>query len=140
MTGDDLADAALRLIGTPFRLHGRDPATGLDCIGLLGSAMAMAGHSMSLPNGYSLRQRSLPELADWASHGGFLPVRNEPQRPGDVIVTQPSICQIHLAIVTDGPCVVHAHAGLQKVVKSAAPLPWPIISHWRLVTTPEIRG
>ncbi len=35
----DLAAAALNLIGTPFRLHGRDPATGLDCVGLVAEAM-----------------------------------------------------------------------------------------------------
>jgi hypothetical protein len=29
---DDLANAAAGFLGVRFRLHGRDPATGLDCI------------------------------------------------------------------------------------------------------------
>jgi murein DD-endopeptidase / murein LD-carboxypeptidase len=30
--------------------------------------------------------------------------------------------------------LVHAHAGLGKVVVTPAPLPWPIERHWRLRT------
>ena len=38
-----LAEAALGLLGVPFRLHGRDPATGLDCVGLVAEALRRAG-------------------------------------------------------------------------------------------------
>ena len=33
MSAQALAEAAAALVGSRFRLHGRDPATGLDCIG-----------------------------------------------------------------------------------------------------------
>lgn len=42
---DEFADAAEALLGAPFRLGGRDPATGIDCVGL-----AISGQS-SLPCG-----------------------------------------------------------------------------------------
>lgn len=34
-----LAEAALSLVGTRFRLHGRVAETGLDCVGLVAAAM-----------------------------------------------------------------------------------------------------
>ena len=38
-----LARAAAGCLGVRFRLHGRDPATGLDCLGLLGAALVATG-------------------------------------------------------------------------------------------------
>ena len=40
MSGAALAAAAESLVGTRFRLHGRDPDTGLDCVGLLAASLA----------------------------------------------------------------------------------------------------
>ena len=40
LCGDALAQAAQKLIGSPFRLHGRNRETGLDCIGVVGAALA----------------------------------------------------------------------------------------------------
>jgi hypothetical protein len=58
----DLAAAALNLIGTPFRLHGRDPARGLDCVGLVAEAMRRAGFHPVPPGGYGLRALSVDAL------------------------------------------------------------------------------
>lgn len=132
MTGAELASAAARLVGAPFRLHGRDPDTGLDCIGLLQAAMAAAGSRMMLPNGYSIRQREPPDLSGIARSSGFRKVSRGDLLAGDIVIMRPSACLIHLAIVMDGDRAVHAHAGLSKVVMSRMPLPWPVISHWRL--------
>ena len=38
-----LAIAAGELVGSPFRLQGRDPAHGLDCIGLVLVSLARIG-------------------------------------------------------------------------------------------------
>ena len=43
MSGEALAEAAVAFAGTRFRLHGRDPETGLDCIGLLAAALTRIG-------------------------------------------------------------------------------------------------
>jgi len=132
MTGEELAQAAKGLIGSPFRLHGRDPATGLDCIGLLQAAMAAAGRPLVLPNGYTLRQRQPPDLAGIARICGFSRIVPRETEAGDVIMLRPSACQVHLAIATGGHAFVHAHAGLGKVALSPLLPPWPVISHWRL--------
>jgi len=136
MTGDQLAAAASGLSGCRFRLHGRNPETGLDCIGLLQAAMVAAGGKLLLPNGYTLRQRKAPDLAGIARSMGFQPVGIGTIRAGDVIVLRPSVCQVHLALAIDDRHVVHAHAGLGKAVISPAPLPWPVLSQWRLDSAP----
>jgi hypothetical protein len=73
MTGDELAAQARALVGAPFRLHGRDPETGLDCLGVLAAALAACGISARLPNGYVLRNRILPELGDYVAGNGSPP-------------------------------------------------------------------
>ncbi len=126
-----LARAAEALEGVSFRLHGRDPATGLDCIGLLGAAMARAGRPIPLPSGYPWRLRDIalwlpaPESCGFALASGKV-------RPGDVIMLQPGPAQFHLAIAARDNRWVHAHAGLRRVVISAELPAGPIVAHWRL--------
>ena len=43
MSGEALACAAESYIGARFRLHGRDPVTGFDCLGLVLVAMRDIG-------------------------------------------------------------------------------------------------
>ena len=131
MTPARLAREAEALLGTRFRLHGRDPATGIDCIGLLVAALARGGNHIAVPTGYPLRLR---ELAHWLPDPeacGFAPAR-EPFRPGDVVMLQPGPAQFHLAIADHGLGWVHAHAGLRRVVHEAALPGGTVIAHWRL--------
>lgn len=130
MTGEQLAGAAQALVGTAFRLHGRDPATGLDCVGVLAASLNAAGTPHALPNGYSLRNRALPDLSKAAEHCGFIDTKGE-CAAGDVVICRVSPCQFHLAIALGPVRFVHAHAGLRRVVLSPGPLPWPILQHWR---------
>lgn len=127
-----LAQAAAELIGTSFRLHGRDPATGVDCVGLLCVALARCGRPASLPNGYALRSRQVPDFARHAERIGFVPVSG-PVLPGDLVVARPAPCQVHLVLAAAPGGFVHAHAGLGRVVHSPPPLPWPLLSQWRLL-------
>lgn len=130
MTGEQLAAAAEALVGAPFRLHGRDPATGLDCVGVLAAALEAAGHPHRLPNGYALRSRSLTDTAPIAEQCG-LRASDGPAKVGDVVICQVSPCQFHIALAAMGNRFIHAHAGLRRVVAAPGPLPWPIIQHWR---------
>jgi cell wall-associated NlpC family hydrolase len=132
MTGEDLARAALGLAGTPFRLHGRDPATGLDCIGLFVAAMARAGRRVDLPNGYALRTRSLPDLRSFARAAGFAALAGDAPQPGDVCMVRPGPVQFHLVIAACPTAFVHAHAGLGRVVVTPLDPDWLPVSHWRL--------
>ena len=127
--GSALASAAEALIGTRYRLHGRDPATGLDCIGLLAAALSATGRTPMLPVGYSLRMRALPQLEGFAQGCG-LDLTDGPGRPGDVLLARVGPCQFHLLVAGYDGCFIHAHAGLRRVVAVPGPPDWPINCRW----------
>lgn len=122
-----LAQAARSLIGVPFRLHGRDPETGLDCVGLVATALQRAGYEPVVPQGYSLRALDIRRLLKFASASGL----EEVTEHGDVWLAQVHSLQAHLLIATEGGAV-HAHAGLGRVAFLPDPMPWPIVVRWRL--------
>jgi len=130
MTGEAIARAAEELVGTPFRLHGRDASTGLDCIGVIHAALRAAGKEVALPNGYQLRSRSISGLNQISRACGFSPAM-EPVRPGDVILVKTAPCQFHFLVSSLCGGFVHAHAGIRRVVLTPPPLSWPILGHWR---------
>ena len=131
MSGDELSANALALVGTPFRLHGRDPATGLDCVGVLAAALAACGTTPRLPNGYVLRNRILPELGEYVAGNGLVPATG-PLATGDVVLVRAGPCQVHLLIAAGSEHFVHAHAGLRRVICGELPANWPILRHWRI--------
>jgi cell wall-associated NlpC family hydrolase len=136
MSGDGaaLAAAAERLLGTPFRLHGRDPARGLDCVGLVAAALEAIGRPIEAPAGYSLRRLTIEPLMRSAARCGLVEVTGA-MRPGDVLLARPGPAQYHLAIAASGGSFVHAHAGLGRVARTPAPLHWPIDRQWRLLAS-----
>ena len=132
MTPPRLAHAAEQLVGVPFRLHGRDPATGLDCIGLFAAAMALAGRAVEVPTGYTLRLRELARwLPDPASCGFALAAG--PLQPGDAVLLRPGPGQVHLTIAGSAGGWIHAHAGLRRVVHDAQMPAGRVITCWRLL-------
>lgn len=118
-----VAEAALRAVGTRFRLHGRG-AEGLDCVGLVALALRAGGYAGAVPSGYSLRG------GDWGLLDRLL-VRVVEAEPGDVLVMAVGPGQIHLGIRTVGG-FVHADAGLRRVVERPGMPPWPLIGVWRV--------
>ncbi|MDE2562080.1 MAG: C40 family peptidase [Sphingomonadales bacterium] len=122
-----LEEAALGLVGTPFRLHGRDPARGLDCVGLIAEALRRAGHRPIAPEGYRLRTLSLEPWLALAGASGLEPVANG----GNVILARIHALQPHLAVLVPGG-LVHAHAGIGRVTFLPGDPPWPIERRWRL--------
>ena len=127
-----LAQAAEQLVGVPFRLHGRDPSTGLDCIGLFAAAMARAGQPVTVPTGYSLRLRNLPQwLPDPAACGFGLAAA--PYSHGDAVLPQPGPAQFHLAIADCSGGWIHAHGGLRRVVRDAQLPAGTVTTVWRLL-------
>lgn len=128
----DLAKAALELVGVPFRLHGRDPASGLDCVGLVAEALRRCGRSVSPPQGYAMRALDFTPLLSLASRSGLV----EAERDGAVILARVHPLQPHLLIAVPGG-FVHAHAGLGRVTMLPHPLPWRVIRQWHLAETKE---
>lgn len=131
MIGLELALAAEEFLGVPFRLHGRDPKTGLDCIGLLVATMRAAGRAAPEVNGYRLRTSRWPMLGEIAESLGFEAVE-APVMPGDVALFYPAASQMHFAIAgTSSGTWIEAHAGLRRVVISSSTLPYAQL--WRAI-------
>lgn len=130
------ARTAEALVGTRFRLHGRDPATGLDCVGLVGVALAACGRLVCYPQGYRLRNLCIENWLEFAERNGLCRCTG-PARHGDVILTRPGPAQHHLLIALGAGRFVHAHAGLRRVASQALILPQPPPAHWRLDPDPE---
>lgn len=124
MTGGEAVVARARaVLGVPFRLHGRDPASGLDCVGL---ALIAYGREMATPP-YGLRT-GMPAAMRWLEQAGLTPV--ETVRPGDLLLVRPWPLHAHLMIATDEGSV-HAHAGLGRVVEMPGTTVWPVAGVWR---------
>lgn len=135
-SSEGLAEAALALLGCPFRLHGRDPATGLDCVGLVVAALAASGGNPVAPTGYGLRNLDIEQWLPLAGRSG-LAAASGPPIAGDVILIALANCQHHLAIAADAETVVHAHAGLRCVVRQPADPTWNVQARWRATSLSE---
>ncbi|MGE7204896.1 peptidoglycan endopeptidase [Sphingomonas sp. NPDC019816] len=113
--------AARALVGTRFRLHGRDAEHGLDCVGLVAAATGRAA-----PTGYGWRG------GDAARVAGLLDAQfaRGADGPGAVLLLRAGPGQLHLAIrVSDG--IVHADAGLRRVAWRPGTPPWPVLGCWK---------
>lgn len=129
--GPALARAAQALVGGRFRLHGRDPASGVDCVGLLVAALASIGRPVDAPACYGLRNRQIDTALARAPAAGLVEVSGE-ILPGDALLTILGPLQHHLLIAGLNGHFIHAHAGLRRVVETPGPLAWPVLHHWRL--------
>lgn len=125
-----LGQAAADFVGTPFRLHGRDPVTGVDCVGLVLLSLRSIGIGLTSIPTYALRQIGCEFPEAFIEQAGFVRASGTTQ-PGDLLLTRPGPAQLHLLIAGMGNCAIHAHAGLGRVVATPTPLPWPIVRKWR---------
>ena len=122
------------MVGARFRPQGHDPATGLDCVGLVSSAYAAAGKPLVRPIGYPVRGWSRDRIEEGLAAAGFEPVTGE-ARVGDVALIICDARQFHLGLIGQAS-LVHAHAGLRQVVETpfdGGSRDWWV---WRLMTTP----
>ena len=123
MAGNRAVAQARALVGTPFRLHGRD-ARGIDCIGLV----AIAYRQTAVPTGYALRTADADAVVAPLRVLGFRPRRA--RQAGDILVLDAGPAQLHLGLWT-GDSLIHADAGLRRVVEMPGAPPWPVLSIWR---------
>jgi lipoprotein Spr len=126
MPADVAARVALArdLIGTPFRLQGRD-GDGLDCIGLIARVHGLTDKA---PRAYALRGTAAEKAMAVLDR---LFVRRAAHLPeaGDVVLMQPGLDQLHLGLWT-GTSLIHAHAGLRRVVEAPSLPPHPLLGYW----------
>jgi murein DD-endopeptidase / murein LD-carboxypeptidase len=119
-----MAIDARALVGAAFRLHGRDPDTGLDCVGVAALVFGVG----DVPRGYSVRTADGAGVAALVDGAGLRQVRRE-IRAGDLVLVKSGPAQCHLVVMTDAG-FVHADAGIGRVVETPGALPWPILAIW----------
>lgn len=116
--------AARALIGTPFRLQGRD-SDGVDCIGLI--AM-IHGLSEAAPRSYALRGTPSDRVMEGLDRH-FIRRLAVALQVADILLLQPGLDQLHLGLWT-GTGLVHAHAGLRRVVETPGLPAFPLLGIW----------
>ncbi|HZF95765.1 MAG TPA: peptidoglycan endopeptidase [Allosphingosinicella sp.] len=124
-----IVERARLAVGARFRPQGRRIEDGLDCAGL--AAFAFAAGQAAVPDDYSLRGGTVEMLARQLGALGFAPAPGAEFRAGDLGVFAPGPGQLHLAIVTEAT-LIHADAGLRRVVERPLPPPWPLAGLWRV--------
>ena len=129
--GARLASEAMRLVGVPFRIYGRDPAVGLDCVGLVVECLRTIGRKPSAPSGYRLRNSCIDHWLEEAKRSSLYEVAGA-ICPGDILLCATGPAQHHLMIATHNAWVVHAHAGLRRVVLQPLAREMHLLRQWRL--------
>ncbi len=112
------------LVGAPFRLHGRDPITGLDCVGVAALVFGVD----EVPRGYSVRTADGAGVAALVDAAG-LSRKARPPAAGNLVLVQAGPAQCHLVVMT-AHGFVHADAAIGRVVETPGALPWPILAIW----------
>lgn len=125
-----LWQAALDLVGVPFRYHGHSREGGLDCVGLVAEACRCAGHPApaSLPR-YAVRATRVEQAKAWLDEAGLVPRMQA--GPTDIVLTDAGRGQMHL-IIARADAHIHAHAGIGRVVLVPGMADWPVMARWGL--------
>ena len=125
--------AARSMLGCRFRLQGDDPATGLDCVGLIRAAYRKAGIELTGLANYPMRGWSEKKIIDSIDASGLERWAGTHQE-GEIVMLRLPARQIHFAL-QGHDLLIHAHAGLRRVVASPTfALPAPI-QRWRVTPT-----
>jgi hypothetical protein len=88
------------------------------------------------PRGYALRNIAVDAWFPSAAQSGLVAARS-PVRAGDILLLALGFAQHHLVIALDAASVVHAHAGLRRVVRQPRESAWQIEAAWRLAHSCE---
>ncbi len=121
--------AARAGIGTRFRAQGRRVGLGLDCIGVALLAAAGAGVRLGAVPAYALGGLHDDLLDETLLALGCRRVRRA--RPADLISFALAPGHRHLAVISEAG-IIHAHAGLGRVVEGPIPPEWPVAGRWAL--------
>ncbi|MGY2734805.1 peptidoglycan endopeptidase [Sphingomonas sp. UYP23] len=121
--------AAEALLGVGFRLQGRSPEHGLDCVGVAALAARAGGFGRDIPGDYALRGGDAEAIVARFDASGLARVA-EPL-PGDIALFAAGPAQFHLAVLVPGR-IVHADALLRRVLQRPGMPPWPMLGRWRV--------
>ena len=118
---------ARALVGTRFVAQGRDPAIGLDCVGLALQAYGLEATGVS--DDYRLSGAHRDEILEFAKEK-FRRVARPKRRAGDLLMLRPGTAQWHLAIWT-GDGIIHADIVSRKIVERPGSPDWPVAAALR---------
>lgn len=123
-----IVEAVRAAVGTRFRAQGRLSGVGLDCVGVALLAAQAAGVAVKAES-YALGGDHAGRIE--AAMMALACRQVADPLPGDLLLLAPLPRQRHLAVVTPAG-VVHAHAGLGRVVEGPIDPEWTILGAWRL--------
>lgn len=127
--GEQAWSCARTMLGVRFRLQGRSPENGLDCVGLVIAAYSGAGIPLRAIDDYALRGFPKEQALAAMDSAGFERV-DDRVRAGDVALFALPARQLHFALLAPDQ-LIHADAALRRV--AAAPLTRlpPAMARWR---------
>ena len=125
--GERAIGRARALVGTRFVAQGRDPAIGLDCVGL--ALLAYGLDAAEVSDDYRLSGAHRGAILDVAK-GKFRRVPKSRRRAGDLLMLRAGMAQWHLAIWT-GDGIIHADIVNRKIVERPGSLDWPVAAALR---------
>lgn len=110
MTREDVVQAALAWLGTPYHHQGKIKGAGVDCAQLLVAVFHEAGMLPDIDVGYYPHDwhmhRSDEKYLGWVEKYAH---RVDTPKPGDVALFKFGRCISHGAIVIEWPRVIHAY-------------------------------
>jgi murein DD-endopeptidase / murein LD-carboxypeptidase len=122
---DEIIAAARRCVGARFRPHGRDPAWGLDCVGVAGIAFGRI-----VPVRYPLRGGDPRRIIELITASGLRRSNDDPDAGGSLLLFAVDAAQHHLAVAT-GAGFVHADTQLRRVVETTMRPHGALLGAWR---------
>ena len=125
--GEQAMARARALIGTRFVAQGRDPAIGLDCVGL--ALLAYGIDPATVSDDYRLRGPHRGAILRFAE-AKFRRVSRRRLRSGDLLLLQPGAAQWHLGIWT-GDGLIHADIARRMIVERPGAIGWPVAAALR---------
>ena len=122
----DYEARARALAGVRFRPQGRS-RDGIDCLGLMLQTYAIPEDAVR--RDYRLRGDHLSEVERGLS-AAFRKISRRDLRPGDALLLQVQLDQLHFAVFTHRG-FVHADARIGRVVETPGWPRWPLIGMYR---------
>jgi cell wall-associated NlpC family hydrolase len=127
LTAPSIVQRARSLVGAPFRPQGRDPQSGLDCVGVVLRSFLIP--AACVRRDYRLRGPYFGEVE--AALSTWFERKNPTEsRAGDVILFALPRDVTHLAVHC-GETFVHADASLCRVVETPITDRWPMAGTFR---------
>jgi cell wall-associated NlpC family hydrolase len=117
-------ELARQYVGVPFRHQGRDPAIGLDCVGLLVVVFRALGHDVRDLAAYARDPHHGLLEQMLVANGG---VRVTDPQPGDIALIAFHGVVRHAALVgdhADGLSLIHTYTGNRCVIEHRLDAKW----------------